>query len=258
MSVAVFAPDRSGLLQRSIGIIKWLVECSDGRDEIRANVTFHLITDVHPRVLVDALQFLRSKAADETCNKLRGLDDDDKLRNTSKSFDFYPVNLARNVAREAATTHFVVVADIELFPSANFIPMFLEMIRDDRSATASPNPYVFVFPIFEVANSPEVDFPETKDDLRALYKKGLAVTFHQFVCRLCHEIPEKDAWLFVDTRAPWEDEEKMKVFSVTKRVGDRSWEPIFVGTKDDPVYDERLSWSGGSDKMFQVITSAFI
>ena len=29
------------------------------------------------------------------------------------------------------------------------------------------------------------------------------------------------------------------------------WEPIYIGTHDDPLYDERLSWEGRSDKMTQ-------
>merc|ERR1712018_557844 len=29
------------------------------------------------------------------------------------------------------------------------------------------------------------------------------------------------------------------------------WEPIFIGTKNDPPYDERLSWEGKRDKMTQ-------
>ena len=27
------------------------------------------------------------------------------------------------------------------------------------------------------------------------------------------------------------------------------WEPIYVGTKHEPEYDERLSWEGKADKM---------
>ena len=37
----------------------------------------------------------------------------------------YPVNLARNTARLAAQTYFVVPSDIELYPSINFIPGML-------------------------------------------------------------------------------------------------------------------------------------
>ena len=30
------------------------------------------------------------------------------------------------------------------------------------------------------------------------------------------------------------------------------WEPIYIGTNEDPSYDERLTWEGRSDKMVQV------
>lgn len=44
----------------------------------------------------------------------------------------------------------------------------------------------------------------------------------------------------------------MKVFTSTKRKGQFDhWEPIYIGTSDDPFYDERLSWEGKSDKMTQ-------
>ncbi len=41
----------------------------------------------------------------------------------------YPINVARNIARESANTYFVFASDIELYPSPNTIPSFLEMIR---------------------------------------------------------------------------------------------------------------------------------
>ena len=44
-----------------------------------------------------------------------------------------------------------------------------------------------------------------------------------------------------------------KVSAIGKRTGTyRSWEPIFIGTHSDPLYDERLSWEGRSDKMTHV------
>ena len=44
----------------------------------------------------------------------------------------------------------------------------------------------------------------------------------------------------------------MKIFTSTKRKGQLDhWEPIYIGTNDDPFYDERLSWEGKSDKMTQ-------
>lgn len=46
----------------------------------------------------------------------------------------------------------------------------------------------------------------------------------------------------------------MDVFHVGKRHGKSAhWEPIFIGTHQDPHYDDRLSWEGKMDKMTQVI-----
>ena len=43
--------------------------------------------------------------------------------------------------------------------------------------------------------------------------------------------------------------DELNVMSVSKRKS--IWEPIFIGTKNDPPYDERLSWEGKRDKMTQ-------
>jgi hypothetical protein len=57
----------------------------------------------------------------------------------------YPVNVARNVAREMSTTHYVLPSDIELYPNPNLIPDFLEMIRLNDSNLQRPNPKVNTF-----------------------------------------------------------------------------------------------------------------
>lgn len=45
----------------------------------------------------------------------------------------------------------------------------------------------------------------------------------------------------------------VNVFHIGKRKPPFSkWEPIYIGTNKDPLYDERLSWEGKSDKMTQV------
>ena len=45
----------------------------------------------------------------------------------------------------------------------------------------------------------------------------------------------------------------MSVFHIGKRVHPFGmWEPIYVGTNNEPIYDERLSWEGKMDKMTQV------
>jgi beta-1,4-glucuronyltransferase 1 len=40
----------------------------------------------------------------------------------------YPVNVGRNVARDAALTHFILASDIELYPSPNLPEKFLKMV----------------------------------------------------------------------------------------------------------------------------------
>ena len=67
----------------------------------------------------------------------------------------YPINVGRNVAREAATTHFVFASDIELYPSPGLISRFLEMVRSSnnqhsRAVSSNPNPRVYVNTIFEI------------------------------------------------------------------------------------------------------------
>ena len=47
--------------------------------------------------------------------------------------------------------------------------------------------------------------------------------------------------------------DELHVFHIGKRNPPfQHWEPIYIGTHDDPLYDERLSWEGRSDKMTQV------
>ena len=48
------------------------------------------------------------------------------------------------------------------------------------------------------------------------------------------------------------------IFRVTRRLRSRNtWEPLYIGTNDEPLYDERLTWDGKRDKMSQVFDSVF-
>lgn len=63
----------------------------------------------------------------------------------------YPVNVARNVARDAALSHYVLVSDIELYPSPNLVPRFLNMVaRNAPPLSTSTKPKIFPISIFEV------------------------------------------------------------------------------------------------------------
>jgi beta-1,4-glucuronyltransferase 1 len=93
----------------------------------------------------------------------------------------YPVNVGRNVAREEATTHFVLAADIELYPSPGFIPDFLEMIRRQimSSATTATRPRVYPLNLFEVRKN--VTVPDNKTQLVEMLRTKDAIPFHQEV-----------------------------------------------------------------------------
>ncbi|KOC67874.1 N-acetyllactosaminide beta-1,3-N-acetylglucosaminyltransferase [Habropoda laboriosa] len=157
----------------------------------------------------------------------------------------YPVNVGRNIARESAPTYYVFASDIELYPNPNLPAMFLEMIRRrDQVALYNPNPKVFVLSIFEVDGKSQP--PNNKTRLIQMLKAGTAIPFHKKLCSGCHNVPRSKEW----QQAPETDD--LHVFHVGKRTGSFvHWEPIFIGSNNDPLYDERLSWEGKSDKMTQ-------
>lgn len=75
----------------------------------------------------------------------------------------FPINVARNIARDAATTHFIFANDIELYPSENFIQDFFDMFRQNYQYFQATTPCVFVLPVFELKQ--DVAVPATKNDL---------------------------------------------------------------------------------------------
>lgn len=88
--------------------------------------------------------------------------------------------------------------------------------------------------------------PANKSELVSLFHQGTVIWFHYRICPICHAIPNAEKWL----ETP--EEREMEVFITVKRKGAQfHWEPIYIGTHAEPLYDERLSWEGKSDKMTQ-------
>lgn len=157
----------------------------------------------------------------------------------------YPINVARNVAREMAQTHFIFASDIELYPTRNLIPKFLTMVANNEELMTDGKPKVFVLPIYEILATEEV--PENKTELQKMFRKDKAFLFHGKLCPQCHSVPKQVQWM----RA--QETEGLSVFSQTKRVGKfEKWEAFYIGTNAEPMFDERLSWEGQSNKMTQV------
>lgn len=97
----------------------------------------------------------------------------------------YPINVARNAARDAALTHFIIVSDIELYPSRDLSRKFLQMIVRNEPPLNSAKPKVFPLEIFEINKSSPI--PWTKIELQNLYKNGKVIRIHR--------IPETKKWM---------------------------------------------------------------
>lgn len=89
----------------------------------------------------------------------------------------YPVNVGRNIARDAAMTHFILASDIELYPNPGITQRFLEMIARNGPPLQRENPRVFPLSIFEVDSSSKV--PWNKTDLQKQFETGKAIQFHK-------------------------------------------------------------------------------
>lgn len=216
-----------------------------------------------------------------------------QLYKTQKKL-LYPVNVGRNIGRDAAMTHFILASDIELYPNPGLAKKFLEMIARNDAPLQRKNPRVFPLSLFEVDSASQV--PRDKTELQELLKSGKAIPFHKRVCSSCHGVPKSKEWMaanetdglyffsssfvclfthksFSQSHAVqilwfvyfffhlycWFFILDLGVFHIGKRIGYFvHWEPIYIGTHDDPHYDERLSWEGKSDKMTQVQTKNII
>lgn len=115
-----------------------------------------------------------------------------KTRRSTSDRLFY-INIARNIARDAAITHYILPSDIELYPSDNLIPKFLRMIARS-GALKLPLNAVYVLPPFEV--TAETIPPSTKEELQHLLDDGLAIRFHKNICDSCHRIAEIEMWQY--------------------------------------------------------------
>ncbi|CAB3252508.1 unnamed protein product [Arctia plantaginis] len=166
-------------------------------------------------------------------------------------FMMYPVNVGRNVARNASKTNYFLVSDIELIPSYGLAPKFLKMIRklmgdEKRDAGCVFAKTVFVVPLFEVEK--DVIIPHDKALLVQMVQKNLARYFHQKLCSHCQRFPGLQTWLARPAR------NVLEPMLISKREYPyHRWEPLYFGTNKEPWYSEMLTWEGRQDKMTQIM-----
>ncbi|KAL0276523.1 UNVERIFIED_CONTAM: hypothetical protein PYX00_004080 [Menopon gallinae] len=259
VSVALHAPGTD--FASTIESIQYLRECGSGL--VAELVTFHVyFGSKHvPKEIPKPRQVLEMHANCSNpppwANVTAG-----QLYKTQHKL-LYPVNIGRNIARESAVTHYLMASDIELYPSPGVIGHFLELVRRQDPPLLHKNPKVFPLSIFELeADAP---IPANKTQLIQMLKKGQAIPFHKQVCPGCHNVPRSKEWMETPETAG------LHVFHIGKRMGYYiHWEPIYIGTNQEPLYDERLSWEGKRDKMtqgyalcvldyeFQILDNAFL
>lgn len=157
----------------------------------------------------------------------------------------YPINVARNIARKNVNTYFIFACDIELYPSLSLVNQFLEMIvKNSSDLLKAQKPKVFVLPVFEIEKN--TTLPNDKAELQQMLNQSLAITFHRFVCPSCHSVPKQKQWVEAN------NSQALSVFTVGKRYGKyASWEPFYISDNKEPVFDERVTWEGQSNKRIQ-------
>lgn len=157
----------------------------------------------------------------------------------------YPVNVCRNVARNASVTKHILVSDVELIPSENLAGNFLGMLGKTHSTSRLMIPSrVYVVPVFEVETYENI--PRSKEEIKTLVKEEKAVYFHRYICSHCQKFPGLERWFL--TRG-----DIKPLLTVRREYPYHRWEPIYIGTKDEPLYSELLSWEGKQDKMTQML-----
>lgn len=126
LSVAVYAPGDD--YDKTLSIILFLRNCHQQSSIVKRFATFHIFFESNFFPLNFKMNFSKTES-DFVCPK------SDPSFNVSQESSFksshnltYSVNMARNLAREAALTHFVLPSDIELYPNLNFVESFFEMV----------------------------------------------------------------------------------------------------------------------------------
>eukprot|EP00095_Tigriopus_kingsejongensis_P011300 maker-scaffold14_size734282-snap-gene-3.18 protein:Tk11300 transcript:maker-scaffold14_size734282-snap-gene-3.18-mRNA-1 annotation:"n-acetyllactosaminide beta- -n-acetylglucosaminyltransferase-like" len=250
LSVAVYAPGNDFCLVTAL--ISWLWTCEK---RVRQQVSFHIYfpsdfaNDIAVKTASEGIQILDANCDQDPIFIGESFRKQQQLP--------YPVNTGRNIARSTVRTKYLLTSDIELYPSPNLSQNFVKFISGSSRVAklldkSQESPVVFVLPIFEIEEDSK--FPKSKKQLINLYKEEKAVYFHKNFCKHCQKFPGLDEWVLKVRKPKKPTDGPISIFQVSERQPpfDR-WEPIYIGTQDDPLYDERLSWEGFQDKMSQMV-----
>jgi len=160
VSVALYAPGTDFI--SALASIRYLRKC--GSPLISEYVTFHIYFEAKhlPTMIPQPRDVLKDEILDCAAPPPWYNVSLHALYRTRKQL-LYPVNVGRNLARDAAQTHYLAVSDIELYPSPGIISNFLDMVRRQDPPLQQKNPKVFPLCIFEVESYAQP--PSTKEEL---------------------------------------------------------------------------------------------
>nr|CAI5826384.1 unnamed protein product [Callosobruchus analis] len=241
ISIALHAPGFDFF--NTLKCIAYLRNCRN--QKVKELVSFHLFFEYDHIPFHQNVPLMDAYEDTYNCTELppyETLKDEDMYK--ARENLTYPINVARNIAKVAVQTYWVFPIDVELYPTKHFIQKFMDFIIVHPEYIEPKSNNVFVLPIFEILEDQKV--PETKADLRKMLEQKTAIIFHQGICTPCHRIPKSKEWMKANMT------DSLDVFTVSKRTGSqRFWEPFFVCTQKEPLWDERLNWEGQGNKMCQ-------
>ena len=138
LSIALYAPGSD--FDSTLSSIMYLRNCNPQGFLVQQYATFHIFFDSQ----YFPLKQIPSKFED--IEKAYVCPDTEPFSSSLPTFKMkqnisYPVNVARNLARNSALTHFVLASDIELYPNPGLVDRFFKMIMDDQKLISSTNKY---------------------------------------------------------------------------------------------------------------------
>ena len=196
VSIAVYAPGND--FENAIEKIAHLRRCSEYSQLIASFVTFHLFFDLEFKPEQFSKKYFAAKRREAkfstNCDSKAGVDVTFRSNNSL----LYPINVARNIARENAQTHFVLAADIEMIPGANLTDSFMAMMKTGARFGDSSRKVVYVLPQFE--QEKRLPIPANKKTLIGYMWKGQALVFHHRTCPKCQYFPDLYNWTRTDLK----------------------------------------------------------
>ncbi|XP_063237677.1 beta-1,4-glucuronyltransferase 1-like isoform X1 [Bacillus rossius redtenbacheri] len=148
----------------------------------------------------------------------------------------FPANLLRNVARRAAASELVLVADVDMLPSSGLRQDFYDFAMRSHifGSTQNEDKTVWVVPAFESQET--VPTPQTKAELLKLLDQGDVRPFYIELCWKCQVHTDYDAW----QREP----PSVGVVPLFEVLWKDPWEPFYITRNSAPFYDERFKQYG--------------